>query len=144
MDIGALDLGLIKHFRGDDVAARELLDSARIVLERQLHGGVFDARVYAAIAWTHAAVGNREEAIAAGHRATELLPIDRDAYYGPRYAEALAGTYALLGDATAAVPLLDSLLSMPSELDYFKLRLDPVYDAIRDDAGFQRLLDERR
>ncbi|MEE8135468.1 MAG: protein kinase [Gemmatimonadales bacterium] len=144
MDLGALDLGLIKHFRGDDVAARELLDSARVLLERQLKGDVFDARVYAAIAWTHAAVGNRDEAIAAGQRATELLPIDRDAYYGPRYAEALAGTYALLGDATAAVPLLDSLLSMPSELDYFKLRLDPVYDAIRDDAGFQGLLDERR
>ncbi len=140
----ALRLGLIKRFRGDDAAARPLLDSARVLLQRQLHDDVFDARVYAAIAWTHAAVGNRDEAITAGQRATELLPIERDAYYGPRYAEALAMTYALLGDAENAVQLLDSLLSMPGELDRFKLRLDPTYDAIRNDPGFQRLLEERR
>lgn len=140
----ALELGLIEHFRGNDKAARQLLDSARVVLEQQLEGDVFDARVYAAIAWTYAAVGNRDEAIIAGRQATELLSIERDAYYGPRYAEALAGTYALLGDAVNAVPLLDSLLSMPGELDRFKLRLDPRYDAIRHDPGFQRLLSEPR
>lgn len=142
--VRALGLGLIEHSRGDDAAAQELLDSARVLLERQLNGDVFDARVYAALGWTHAALGNRDEAIAAGLRAAELLPIDRDAYYGPRYAEALAGTYALLGDAANAVQLLDSLLSMPGELGRFELRLDPIYDAIRNDSGFQRLLDERR
>lgn len=140
----ALKLGLIEHFRGNDEAARQLLDSARVVLEHQLKGDDFYARVYAAIAWTYAAVGNRDEAIAAGQRATELLSIERDAYYGPRYAEALAGTYALLGDAANAVPLLDSLLSMPGELGRFELRLDPIYDAIRNDSRFQLLLDERR
>jgi tetratricopeptide (TPR) repeat protein len=133
--------GLVRHFRGDATVARQLLDSARVLFEQELSGDVFDADLYQAIAWAHAVRGDRDEAIAAARQATEWLPIERDAYYGPRITKALAVTYALLGDANAAVPLLDSLLGMPGDLGVFELRLDPLYDAIRADPGFLRLLD---
>ena len=139
-----LELGLIRIAQGDAAAAAPLLESARVLLEQQLVGGDTDAPIYALLGWVYAGLGRRQEALAAGQRATELLPIGRDAYYGPRHVRKLAQTYALLGDASGAVPLLDSILSIPAELDIFQLRLDPIYDAIRDAPEFQRLLAGRQ
>jgi TolB-like protein/Flp pilus assembly protein TadD len=54
-----------------------------------------------------------------------------------------AAGYALLGDLDKALPLLRDSLSKPGGTTTAHLRLNPVWDGVRNDPRFQKLLDER-
>jgi serine/threonine-protein kinase len=53
----------------------------------------------------------------------------------------MASVYALLGDADDAIPILKRLLQIPygGAITPALLRLDPVWDQIRNDPRFQEL-----
>jgi hypothetical protein len=52
----------------------------------------------------------------------------------------MADIYALLGDADHAIPILKRLLQTPPyPITPALLRLDPVWDQIRNDPRFQKL-----
>ncbi len=65
----------------------------------------------------------------------------RDKWYLPLSEGSAAKGYALLGDLERALPLLRDALQQPSQraLTPALLRLDPTYDAVRDDPRFQAL-----
>jgi len=79
-----------------------------------------------------------------GRRAVELLSVKDDAFSGPFYLAELAKTYARLGDADAATPLIRELLAMPAGLTVSVpvLRIDPAWDPIRHAPSFDALLVE--
>jgi hypothetical protein len=52
----------------------------------------------------------------------------------------VAISHMLIGRRAEAVALLGRLLAAPSSMTVFELRLDPTYDGLRSDAGFQRLV----
>ena len=54
-----------------------------------------------------------------------------------------AAGYALVGDLDKALPLLRDSLSKPGGTTTARLRLNPVWDGVRSDPRFQKLLDER-
>ena len=54
-----------------------------------------------------------------------------------------AAGYALLGDLDKALPLLEDSLSKPGGTTTARLRLNPVWDVVRDDPRFQKLADEK-
>ena len=54
----------------------------------------------------------------------------------------LAKIYSRVGEADKALNLIDELLSIPCELSVGLLRLDPVWDPLRDHPRFQALLEE--
>ena len=54
-----------------------------------------------------------------------------------------AAGYALLGDLDKALPLLHDSLSKPGGTTTARLRLHPVWDGVRNDPRFQKLLDEK-
>jgi serine/threonine-protein kinase len=58
----------------------------------------------------------------------------------------MARIYALLGDADHAIPLLKRLLQIPGGFAPTPalLRLDPVWDQIRNDPRFQELAAEKK
>jgi hypothetical protein len=53
-----------------------------------------------------------------------------------------AEIFAALGEADAAIPLLDRLLQMPAgrEASVPLLRADPAYDRLRGDPRFEQML----
>jgi len=51
-----------------------------------------------------------------------------------------AKIYAMLGDANFALPLLEHSLSGRAGITVPRLRLDPVWDRIRNDSRFEALL----
>ena len=58
----------------------------------------------------------------------------------------MACIYALLGDADNAIPILKRLLQIPygGGITPALLRLDPVWDQIRNDPRFQELAAEKK
>ena len=72
----------------------------------------------------------------------ELLPISKDAVYGLPYVHDLAHIYTLLGDYENAFATLEQILSNPSSLSVPQLEVDPRWNRLRDQPGFQRLLTE--
>jgi tetratricopeptide (TPR) repeat protein len=89
-----------------------------------------------------AALDRKQEAIAEGKRAVELQPESRDAFDGPQMTTALAQIYALTGESDEALRLIDHLLGIPSGLTVPMLKLDPIWDPLRNDPRFQALIDK--
>lgn len=84
--------------------------------------------------------GEREAAVAHGRLAVASLPIEEDAFEGPAYVWGLAVIHALVGDRDEAVERLEQVLSVPAPVSVGHLRVDPVYDDLRDHPGFRRLV----
>ena len=78
----------------------------------------------------------------AGEHAAELMPIAKDALDGSDQAIELAKIYARVGEDEMALDLIEELLSIPSFLSVGLLRLDPVWDPLRDNPRFQALLEK--
>ena len=58
----------------------------------------------------------------------------------------MAQIYALLGNADQAIPILKRLVQVPSStaITPALLRLDPIWDQIRNDPRFQELVAEKK
>ena len=134
--------GLIYLLQGDKTKARTEFESARLVSEKLLREAPGDAARHAQHGLILAALGQKQEAIAEGKRAVELLPESQDALDGPRVTEALAQIYALTGESDEAFRLLDHLFTIPSNLTVPMLKLDPAWDPLRKDPRFQALIDK--
>ncbi len=87
-----------------------------------------------------AGLGRKAEAIAEGRRACELLPVAQDAVDGPVIAANLAQILAWTGEKTAAVEQIAAVERVPNQLSYGLLKLNPVWDDLRGDPGFEALV----
>jgi tetratricopeptide (TPR) repeat protein len=134
--------GMIYLLQGDNVRARPELEQARLVSEKLLREVPDDPARHAQHGLILAALGQKQEAIAEGKRAVELLPESQDALDGPRATEALAQIYAWTGESDEALRLLDHLLVAPSGLTIPMLKLAPAWDPLRKDPRFQALIDK--
>ena len=87
-----------------------------------------------------AALGRKEEAVAEGRRAVELMPITSNAMDGPPVATNLALTYAWTGQADLAIEQLDIVAKIPCGPSYGELRLSPVWDSLRGNPRFEKVV----
>ena len=58
----------------------------------------------------------------------------------PTRLETLAVIHALLGEPDAAIDQLEYLLSIPSRFSVEMLRLDPLWDPLRNHSRFKKLV----
>jgi TolB-like protein/class 3 adenylate cyclase len=143
-------LGLSQQRAGDVAAARATYQRAAQDFQRELEkvepGSWGEAWLRSALGQAHAGLGEAASAIAEGQKAIALVPTSKDAAEGPAREEKLADIYALLGDADHAIPILKRLLQIPyaGAITPALLRLDPVWDQIRNDPRFQELAGEKK
>jgi serine/threonine-protein kinase len=91
-----------------------------------------------AIAMGH--LGRKAETLRAIARARTILPFERDAAWGPDREVFFAEALVRVGETDSALAMLGHLLKIPSRLTAARLRVDPVWDPLRRDPRFQRLL----
>ena len=87
-------------------------------------------------------LGEKDAALAEINRAAQLLPESKDAFGGPEIMTSAAEIHAIVGDVAGAVTILDGLLSRPSPITVPGLKVNPIWDSIRNDPRFQALLDK--
>jgi TolB-like protein/class 3 adenylate cyclase/Tfp pilus assembly protein PilF len=140
-------LGWAQEVAGDRPAAQESWRQARIELEPFLkeqpenHGLIDD------LALTNMGLGDKAAALALSEQAIAANPIEKDAMDGPQSIEILARVAAQTGERDRAIAALQKLLSIPYEgalasnvpLTPALLRLDPMFDPLRNDLRFQKL-----
>jgi serine/threonine-protein kinase len=87
-----------------------------------------------------AALGNKEDAIREGRRAVELLPVTKDSIDGAQLVQYLAVIYAGVGEKDLALEQLRIASSIPGYLSYGSLRLDPLWDPLRGNPDFEKIV----
>ena len=132
-------IGIAQKGLHDDAAARTAFLKAKDILGQQLNQKPDDADLHVQHAKLLAWLGEKDAAIAEAQRAMDLRPESRDAFEGPQITEHVAQIYAILGDNARAVGLLDGLLGRPSEVTLQALKVNPAWDPLRNDPGFQAL-----
>jgi TolB-like protein/Tfp pilus assembly protein PilF len=127
---------------GDAARAQPEIEKARALLEARLHERPQDGSAMMQLAWVNLALGQKAEALHFAHQASESLPIEKDAIGGPYFLSGLAEIEAQTGETNEAIGNLHQLLSIPAGLfiSIQRLRIDPVWDPIRNDPGFQQIL----
>jgi TolB-like protein/Flp pilus assembly protein TadD len=134
--------GILYTYLNERQKARAAFESARSAAEQSLHESPSDAPRHGMLGQILAGLGQKEAAIAEGRRAVELLPESQDAFDGPSATVLLAQIYAQTGEADQALQLLDHSLNTPNGITVPILKLDPVWDPVRNDPRFQALVDK--
>jgi TolB-like protein len=127
---------------GKDALAREAYTAVRSRMESALASRPDDPDPQLGLAFADAGLGRKEEALREGRDAADRMPPSRDMITGPDYLFYLAQLYVRVGENQQAVALLQKLVTL-SDADLVSpalLRLNPVWDPIRHDPGFQELV----
>jgi len=147
--VGALDdytvprdwyVGLIARGQGKEEEAKRAFVAAREAVLAEAVESPNDAKILVMRGLIDAMLGRTDEALVAGRRAAELLPISADAIDGPLIATNLAAIYAQLGHRDEALETLESAASQTAGPTPGTLRAEPQWDPLREDPRFQKLL----
>jgi serine/threonine-protein kinase len=97
--------------------------------------------VLSQLAVVDAGLGRKQEALREALRAVELRPISRDAVEGSHVARNLALVYSWVGEHARAIEQLSALVKVAGAgPSYGELKLDPMWDELRDDPRFAKIL----
>jgi len=133
--------GLVAQLNGDQSTSSAQFQSARQQVAKALAGHPDDALILCALGTIDAVLGNKDEAVREGRRAVELLPLEKDAIDAAVLRQYLASIYAWTGEKNLALEELRRLVSIPGHLSYGQLRLDPMWEPLRGDGRFDKIVE---
>ncbi|HEY2711611.1 MAG TPA: tetratricopeptide repeat protein [Chthoniobacterales bacterium] len=140
-------LGWAEDVGGDKETARQTWQRAKTELEALLVKQPHNFALLEDLALTEMSLGDKTAAFQMCDRAEKANPTSNDAMYGPFATEILARVAAGTGEMDRAIDALDKLRVVPYRgplvwvrpLTPALLRLDPMFDSLRDNPRFQKL-----
>jgi tetratricopeptide (TPR) repeat protein len=136
--------GIVARAKEDTVAAQAAFTAARAQQEAAVRAASTRqpdfANALSTLGMIDAGLGRKEEALREGRRAVELAPIAKDSTDGPQVVFHLALIYAWTGERDPAIEQLEIVSKIPNGPTYGMLRLDPVWDSLRGDPRFEKMV----
>jgi TolB-like protein/Flp pilus assembly protein TadD len=137
--------GVALEAAGQNDGARREFEAAIPLLEGRTSSGTADPSIHLSLARAYAGRNRKDDAVREGRKAIELVPIAKDAFYGPMYVGEFAAIQARVGNVEDAVALLRQLLDISAGLVVSPalLRIDPAWDPLRAEPRFKKLYQEK-
>ena len=132
--------GVIARMKKEDDKARAAFTAARVEQEKIIQAQPDYGPAFCVLGLIDAALGRKEEALNEGHRAVELLPVEKDALDGPLMIKYLAMIAAWAGDKDLACEQLAIAVHSPSGPSYGAVKLLPWWDPLRGDPRFEKIV----
>ena len=136
--------GMLARMTNDTAGAQAAFTAARAAQEKIVEAQPDFAQGLVFLGLIDAGLGRKEEARREGRRASELLPVKKDAVEGMTVAKYLAVIAAWVGDKDLALDQLARIIRRPSDLSYGNLKLLPFWDPLRGDPRFERIVEEAK
>jgi TolB-like protein len=134
-----LTLAVVAHAEGKVNEERQANAEAKRSALLALGSRPDDPTLLGALSVAEAALGQNEEALRHARQAAEMLPPSVDAVAGPMCEIRLAQVLAMTGDRDGAFDKLAKLVKLPFSLNHGDLKLNPMWDDLRNDPRFDRI-----
>jgi len=129
-------IGIAKRLLGDPAGARESLLKAKDYAEKWMSDAPNEAKRHSRLAEALAWLGEKDAAIAEAKRGMNLLPESVDAFDGPVCTQTLAQVYMIVGEHDQAIAIAEGMLDRPTPMTVATLRINPLWDPVRQDPRF--------
>ena len=133
-------VGLLARLEGDETSARAAFMRARAQQEEELRIHPDNMDLLSELGLIDAALGKKEEALNEGQRAMELAPSVKDSSTDPYVKMCFAIICAWTGERELALGQLEAFVKTPGSHTYGNLRLSPMWDPLRGDPRFEKIV----
>jgi TolB-like protein/Flp pilus assembly protein TadD/predicted Ser/Thr protein kinase len=133
-------VGVVARLQGNETSARAGFMRARAQQEEEIRAHPDDVNLLAELGLIDAGLGRKEEAMSEGRRAMELARSVRDSDSEPYVNTCFAFICAWTGERELALGQLETLTKTPGDYTYGNLRLNPMWDPLRGDPRFEKIV----
>jgi TolB-like protein/Tfp pilus assembly protein PilF len=135
--------GLLARMTKDEARARSAFEAARAQQEKIVQVQPDYGPTLCVLGLIDAALGRKDLALDEGRRAIALMPVEKDVFNGSFVLQYFAITAAWAGEKELALQQLEAGLRAPAAslmLSYGALKLFPVWDPLRGDPRFEKIV----
>ena len=132
--------GFANHIKGDRSAAGSAFSKARAEQERIVREQPDFGPALCVLGVIDAALGRKDEAMAEGRHAVEMVPLSKDSINAVYVMKNVALIYAWCGEKDLAIDQIKATLQHPGDLSYGFLKLHPDWDPLRGDPRFEKIV----